>query len=260
MAGFLYMLAGDTRPVDQRNVAEIGLGYAFPDGCQSREVSSSNISGKPGRVIGEPLDMPSGCELGFYADRQKWRAMPRVDDGPELWLGYWIDHLPGPEDLRRDTPIRTHQVKLDDGQFWEVPIIGHRESDVLVPDLPAYMDINDEGRRVRGELLAECQALWEKIAPLADKYFAHELKQGDEPTDDEQWQATVDLLQAVYRVDVFEIVALRLFLEQSDSIGTIWMIATEYEFLLQMIDAAQKKTSTPSAGNGEDLSVGKAAS
>lgn len=262
MAGFLYFWAGGTGELDAENVDErVGLGYAFDGSVASREVhGASHPCGKPGLVIGDPNGQPVGKSLGMYGDQQQWRKMPVVDGGPDLWIGYWIDHKPKPADLRRAVSLRTRGVLLDDGQYWDVPIVCHREDERLLSDLPAYLTFDERGRRIPGETVGEFRSLWDRVSALADKAFAHVLEPDANPavTDDEQWEATVSLLAATHRVGPIELLVLQTFIVASPTFGWVWDVATRYDDLMQALDEVGKKKD-PSAPSGESSSAGSAA-
>lgn len=259
MAGFLYFAAGVPK-VTIANVDQLtGLGYAFAGKLTSNEVTANNPSGKAGWLFADSSLLPDGETLGIYVDRQTWRKMPTAD-GPELWLGYWNDHPPQPDELRRDTRLSTHGVKLDDGRMWHVPIVGHREEKRFASDLPAFLDIDEHGNRVRGKELPEYSGLWEVVADLADRHFAAEMGEGEEPSDGDQWAATVALLQAEYRVGPVELVTMNAFLEKSDRFALVWMIAAAYPLLTEALNSAtQKKSNSAEGGDGGNTSAGEAA-
>lgn len=67
-------------------------------------------------------------ELQLDPTRQTWRIWKRFLDGDTprgtLWVGYWLDRRPGPQDLVRDRLWPTvESSRLGDGNDWLLPVL-----------------------------------------------------------------------------------------------------------------------------------------
>ncbi len=248
MAGFLYFISEDTRPLTPERIRAMGLGYAFTANPENSAVSGKSPNGKSGNVFADSTRQ-NGRRAGYYAEQQTWRKLPHVEGRPELWVGYWNDAKPTPEDLQRGKLLRGPKLTLADGAAWQVPIV--RRFDEAAQrwesELPAYLDYDESGQVVRGQPVDEYTRLWELTAPLADAQFARDA--GEEgatgPTDADVYAAVAALLQANYVVDLPELIALRA-LQESDA-GTICLVACRYEQLMAWIADDQKKTDRSAA-------------
>lgn len=253
MAGFLYFRAGDTRPITRDLIAKYGLGYAFTGGLTNRPTSSTSPSGTPGLVFAD-ASRQEGQDVGYHPDRQTWRKLPRVEGRPELWVGYWNEAKPGPSDLERTPMLRGPKVRLADGNSWQIPIV-RRFDDIEQQwrcELPAYLDVDDSGRVVRGTPRGEYAKLWEITTPLADSRI-----DGGTITDDELFAAIEALLQANYVVGLSELTAIHA-LSDDETLAIICTVATRYDTFVSWLESAKKKNveQTP---NGEIMSVGAVA-
>ena len=246
MPGFLYFRSGSTKPIDADGVRSLGIGHIL-DGnssVETRATNSSSPSGVAGLIFADPARQKYGQPIGYFPEKQTWERYP---DQPDLHIGYWNDGKPEPADLRRDIFLRTHEIKLDDEKYWEIPIVGHLDGEQFQSDLPAYMALDKNGRRVRGKVVAKHNGLWEIVSTLAGKFFETNAE-NEPPTDDEVWNATLALLQSVYVIDAMEMAILEMFLMESERYESIWMVAARYDVLEQWLkDIAKKKESEQQA-------------
>jgi hypothetical protein len=248
MAGFLYFRSGNQRPVTKDVAAKLGLAYAFPAGIQNCQVNANSPSKSQGNVFADPL-RHEGKRIGYFPGDQTWRKMPNVEGRGELWVGYWNDAKPGPADLKRRQLVRGPQIRLADGNAWQIPIV-RRFDDAAQRwecELPSYFDYDDEGKIVKGEPRDEYASLWDATAPLADQLL-------DGNTLDEQaiFQAVEALLQANYVVGLPELMILRT-LADNELIASICMVATRYTTFLEWCEAAKKKSPPEEASGGTSV-------
>jgi hypothetical protein len=110
---FMYFVASTSR------TTPTCLAYAF-DGKQPtvRDIIGAGPGGNPGKLFGAGRWLHDGTGLGYFPDRQTW--IGPTPDG--VWIGYANDAPPKPEELARETQLRGHQVRLADGQQWEIPV------------------------------------------------------------------------------------------------------------------------------------------
>lgn len=240
MAGFRYFISGETRPLDRARVEALGLGYAFTGGIENRSLGPVSPNGLPGTVFAD--DTRQGDKAaGYYPDEQTWRKLPRREGRPELWVGYWNDAKPTPADLIRPRTIRGGvDIILADGNAWKIPVV--RRFDEVEQKwrsaLTTYVDIDEDGKPIKGDPLEEYAHLWDITAPLAEGMFNGE---ATATTDEQVYAAVIALIQANYVVDLPELVAIRA-LANDDTLGLVVMAATRYEQLAEWLGALQKKT------------------
>jgi hypothetical protein len=256
VAGFLYFRSGDPRPIDPKGIERLGLGYAFSGSAECREINSASPSGKPGVVFADPK-RHSGRAAGYHADAQTWRKLPIVEGRPEIWVGYWNDAKPGPEDLERQPMLAADvAIRLADGNSWQVPKV--REFNGVTGDweclLPSLYDYGDNGKLFPAKPLAAYAHLWDVTTPVAMALCFN--GDGAAPVTDEQVQeAAMALLRANYVVDMPELVLLGA-LSTGDLFANIVMGACRGKALLSWIDELQKKSDSPSIPSGSSTSVG----
>lgn len=119
MAGLLYFAKGFRQPVTLELAKQWGLGYAFEESvakCEARhpEHGDGQLFADIKRLNGEPL--------AIDASRQEWTLLaPQDPSRPELYVAYWSDNRPAPEEMSRRRMLPGHDVELGDGQVWSVP-------------------------------------------------------------------------------------------------------------------------------------------
>lgn len=255
----MYFRSGDQRTLTKEGVAKLRLAYAFPAGIQCVQVNSNSPSKSQGLVFADPA-RHEGKRVGYFPDQQTWRKLPTVEGRPELWVGYWNDAKPGPGDLRRRELLRGPQLKLTDGQAWQIPIVRHFDdaSQQWESDLPALLDIDDAGKLIKGTPLKEYSHLWDVTTPLADTQFANDSEiSSREVTEEQVVTAVVALLQANYVVALPELIAIGA-LQEAD-LAMIALASCRYEALIGWLNTIQKKSSVPSTPSGVITSAGEAA-
>lgn len=263
MAGFLYFRSGDQRPVTKEVVSSLELGYAFPAGVQSGQVGNNSPSGKQGVVFADEK-RHQGRRVGYFPSEQTWRKMPNREGRPELWVGFWNDAKPGPEDLVRGNMIPGEvAMTLGDGNRWVIPTLAEFDSEKRDGDctLPAPLDFDDEGNLFTTAPVGEYGELWEAVHPVAvGVCFGGTEPDAEirEPSEKDIRAAAFRLLRTNYVVDMPELVMLGC-LRNDSTFRTIVIASCRGQWLMDAINELSKKNDSPTPENGSDTSDGKAA-
>lgn len=243
MAGFLYHIAGEQRPPAPAKIDAWGLRYAFPDGSPThRAVMSSSPSGKSGSIIADDARQ-SEKDVGYYPDQQTWEKLPAIEGRPELWIGFWNDAPPRPDDLRRSPLIEgIVSYQAGDGCRWIVPTLVELD-DAGAGDciLPATERLRDG--EYRFELLPPMAKLWEIVHPVALGLCGFAAS----PPAADVKAAAIALLAANYVLDRPELAVLGA-LANDDRYERIVMASCRGQWMLEAIRAAgegEKKTDGP---------------
>ncbi len=112
----LYFYETSVHIVTHKKAIELGLGYAF----ETPSIGSVQVGGGPGNKAGVIFSASSASgHIRYKPEQQTWEQYPGKDG---LWLGFWKENRPGPEDLIRRKPKDGHFVELCDGQEWLIPV------------------------------------------------------------------------------------------------------------------------------------------
>jgi len=263
MGGFLYFRSGDTRPIGLDGVTGLGLGYILDDGSsiETRQVNAGSPSGKAGLVFADSSRHDPKHLVGINLAEQVWREMPASGDRAELWIGYWKDSKPVPDDLARPSMLRGPKLKMADGNAWQVPIVRRYDEslDQWESELPAILDYDKQGHIIRGKPLEKYKQLWDITAVLAGEQFERDSGENIEIDDQQVYRAVVALLQANYVVALPELVILEA-LADDDSLSLVALASCRYDQLMKWIEASDQKKSESSPGqDGLTMSDGEAA-
>jgi len=151
----------------------VGLSYAFEDSAAaSNPLLAAGPSGEVGTVLADKRRL-AGQALGYYPSQQTWRQIPQS----ELWVGYYENAQPTPEDLARRKLIPGDLVELADGQQWQIPRVRRR---IIHSALPARMDLDESGSWVYGGLAAAERELFELVTPWVDLILSAAQQQTDQ--------------------------------------------------------------------------------
>lgn len=156
----LYYLPGARSPFGREKLEAAGLGYAVEPG---RLTWVESLRGPEGAPAGVVCADTAGCEearIGLYPERQVWRKAP----GRDWWLGWYRDHVPGPNELRREKQLAGHWVELGDGRKWLAPVARSWAGDVgnvrWVRAVEAAYALDEEGNWAVTGVAAAHEALW----------------------------------------------------------------------------------------------------
>jgi hypothetical protein len=153
---FHYFVEG-AHAIDRQQAAALGLAYAFEKGVDFTHLPGGGPEGRQGIMFAQQDSYPDGRNI-FNAAKQTWIKIPAgvssqlsvfsgaaagsgltASDNPgprsaaarsstgdtpvpaEIWVGYWRDAPPGPEDLARERQIGGHPCRLRDGHDWNIP-------------------------------------------------------------------------------------------------------------------------------------------
>jgi hypothetical protein len=199
-----------------------GLGYAFDKPPASGVCQGNTPSGTVGSVFGDPTRHEDGS-IKMDMEAQVWRKMPRPGQ-QDMFLGYWKESVPEPKDLARANQLTGYMLKLADGNDWLIPVVKiFSESDgTHRSNLPAYLDVDDEGKPVAGSVMPIYAHLEELTAPFAEQMFSDKVDDSSITKEDIDLAART-LLQTNYVVDLIEIAAIHLlsYHEQSHQIVSL---------------------------------------
>jgi hypothetical protein len=162
MNQLLYFVDGLQRVGNWEHARELGLGYAFPEslGVVSADFSGAGPGGTQGCVFGVDSE-----RLGYYPDRQTWLKIPKGSGSHQLYVGFWKNARPGPEDLRVEEPLRGRPVKLRDGNEWTIPIArawsDSEGNEGWYQALPGILTLSETNEWVSGGVEQRYAGLWE---------------------------------------------------------------------------------------------------
>ena len=240
MAGFIYYKPGkrNNNQVTKQEVEGWGLGYAFDDVIESRDVQGTATDNQNGFVFANKRGLGK-CTLGMFPAQQAWRKVI----GSECWVGVFNDFLPKPEDVARKRQLRGYMVDLADGNKWIVPLCREYLEDdpEATCVLPRYLDLDDAGNEIPGQVLGVYQHLWDATEPLAQALMG---EKQDTELDLDDWALAATLLQANYLVDRTELAMLRCFDEVLPP-ASVGLYAIDYPSFIARIE--KKTSSNPTA-------------
>lgn len=261
MAGFLYHRP-DARTITAKQAAAIGLGYAIRDKVAHVEHNANSPSGKAGIVFAD-VSRQGKKTLGYFKDQQTWRKLPNVEGRPELWVGYWNDAKPTPDDLRRPDALRAiGSYTLGENCRWDIPTLTELDGEGRGEcALPGPEDFDDDGNIVSRPPVGEDSDLWDIVHPLALALCG--LPVDREPTHADYRAGAIALLKRNYVVDVPELAQLGALFSDSRYQNVV-MLSCRGQWLLEEIRRAtsegdEKKTESEPAASGSATSAGAAA-
>ena len=224
MNSFLYFI-----PVGSEVTVEKELAYAYDDNYHVGDVTGAGPGdGKPGKII---CDSKSTAKIGYYPGKQIWRRIPKL----EAYVGFYSDFRPTANDL-----VRTNQIPGREYNGFLIPLARQwkSENDSSIR-LPSYVDINDEGELVFGNVVERCKAAYKLSQELYDT--------GGEMTQEYAAQAAIKILGFNYRVSAIECGMLEFL--TIDDCQNIIALFEEWDKLAEL----QKKTrqDTPDSTNGD---------
>ncbi len=208
MAHLLYFWE-DRSTATRDDVTAAGLGYALGDGLSFGECRSTGPGGRGGICLCRTAE-----RFGFYPERQQWRKILN-DKGLGLWVGYWLESPPAPEELERPKLLPGFPVTLLDGETYQIPAAYEwREHDDRLKwseSLPATADIDAKGEWSRGPVRPEYRRLWEIATNTFDVFYG-----GGNPADrtiaaSDLRAVAAEVLAVNYRLTGIEVALLGLF-------------------------------------------------
>lgn len=234
---FLYWVEGQRGILTPKDMAGLGLGYAF-----ERSVSVAEMSGGPTQTHGL-LVSADGVRMAYLPDQQTWRRIPAKHlggrDGKVIYVGMWNDLKPTPAELCRSEQIPGEDVDIQ-GQSWHVPIARSFDG-TPTRLLPSVLDMDDEGNWVCGEVEPRYRKLWDFACEWFDKRLV------GEGTVSRIWSfdAAVQCLTTNYRMGHIETLLLRLLDDQAIASHKILDVLVDAKTTLDFI----KKNQIPDGSN-----------
>ena len=255
MAGFIYCLppAGGTAA---DRVAACGLSYAIRESISARECSEGP-GGTAGLLVADPSTSPI---LKYDPAGQTWARCWRPAGKPTPWIGYSNADPPKPGDLIKPSTLKGHDVELNDGNEWHVPIARSIETisgvRYMVINLPRVMTIDDEGEWAEGDVVAEFAPLWEIAAKWWDHWTlaAKQALAGDGEIDkpvevevvefNPAHEYAVTVLGYNYKIGRDEVAALGMFrLENNVPVSAYAVLNALIDMpAMRVLESAEKKT------------------
>lgn len=106
----------------------------------------------------------------FHPDRQTWRRFEGDAAGSEAWFGWNTKDGPvGPDDLARGDMIAGHEVRLGDGQMWEIPVAVLKDGTSPLPrSLRRVRDGQGRMVGIPGDVLPRYADLWAMAGQVYD--------------------------------------------------------------------------------------------
>ncbi len=227
MSGIMYFIPDGHQGMGHEQFVEIGLGHAFDaPGGRISEPTRVPITGGPGGHNG----ILAACDrrvslIRYKADKQTWQQIPQalLPTDQAVWLGWYTDDPPTPQDLARPAQRDGHSVRLGDDREWMVPLarawVDLGKDSGWMTALPQTLGVDDSGDWVANTVVPQYRDLWD----LACRYWDSVLgapRDDDDPKCivfpfSELNNAAVLALQTNYYIGKAEIAALGLFVTHS---------------------------------------------
>ena len=231
MAGFLYYLPQPlTKEAFQQSRSNV-----FDAGLVARGVEAGP-DGKAGLIVARSGE--NAPRIGYWADRQHWQKVPTAN----WWLGWENGAQPAPADLIRAETFPGHEIELEDGNDWTIPVVRLLTGDSAMPQ---GLGLGPDGKVIQRALAryekitAVAQAIWESLEQQAG---------AQEPGIDVEWDYGIAALAMNYHVGPEEVDALRLL--STPNLGKILLALIDWPTFLELYkEASQKKTAGPSASS-----------
>jgi hypothetical protein len=151
MSEFLY---ATNSPLDEKLRARIldGTGRL----CQ-RQVSNFDQGGSSR----EMWIFSRRPRIEYDPARQKWNESGEFRG---LWVGCWLDDMPGPETLQRERTIAGYNMKLGDGNTWAIPLVRELSGGTRLPQASRM--------NPRGTLISETAAEYRDFEKQINQFWA----------------------------------------------------------------------------------------
>ena len=108
-------------------------------------------------------DKETKINLKYDKNNQRWEHI-YINDEYKYSVGYWIDKIPGPDDLMRSGAINGYSVESTDGNKWTIPLARLLNGDSL---LPQSLKLDSKTK----ELILKPLTKYEKLCGYALEYF-----------------------------------------------------------------------------------------
>ena len=231
MSSFIYFVENHKTPPKLEDMEAWGLLHAF-DGLPPYHAEYNAAPSKEGTSpSGHGYLLTDDARLQplqptIRPDEQVWRKMPPRKGCPTIWVGCYSEKMPSPSSLVRKNPLGGIEIELADKNRWMVPLVQVYDDNVdVVSRLPSHIDLDDEGKVVRGKVIEKHRALASTCESFFDSWSLSAIPAIQEGMDEWSWQyepaevvnQAVTVLGANYRIGLVEVVMLGLFTLGTDS-------------------------------------------
>lgn len=166
MRTFFYFIP-NRQALTPPDAAKLGLAYAFERGidCAQTERGPEGLKG----IVCAQQDSYDDGQLGYHEKQQVWREVPAAPGAESrVFVGYYRDALPGPQDLARKKQLDGWPLELGDDLTWSLPMArSYSERDqggeldlIWYVNLPQRLELAADGRWCATEILARYAPLW----------------------------------------------------------------------------------------------------
>lgn len=169
-----------------------------------------------------------------YDASQRWFRRP---DG--IWFGW--DEPPKAAHLARSMKLRGHNVRLRNGEDWEVPALRLATGET---GLPKVFRLGEDGKTIRA--VAEQYA---QIQEFVSRSWSMVIGESTDLTDDECFDGICAALRLNYRIEPSEVAAMELIADRTELVPCIHALCDLPALmdLLRELEANQKKTASEGA-------------
>lgn len=221
-----------------------GAQTATPDDLQERGVDVLDGASYDSLGTSRGPDGGSGFVI-FPSHFESYPAYQRLDqtwvscrDG-KFWLGWWTGHKPTADDLKKSDIIDGHDVRLEDGNLWTVPLVRRFPTGTA---LPASLLLDSHGKWKAGILPRHAE-----LTDAADRVFESFLLEGDALTYVDMADIAAQALAINYHVDRDELGALGVL--STANVQEILGAMIDLPTIIQLSDERKKKASDSSSLN-----------
>lgn len=225
MSSLIYFIENHKAAPKLEDLEAWGIAYAF-DGLPSYHADCSapisvggNSPGGSGYLLTDDTRLKPYVPA-IRPDEQVWRKMPSRPECPVIWVGYYSKAKPTPDSLLRNEPLGGFEVELADKNRWMVPLVQLYDDNVdPLSQLPCHVDLNNEGKVIRGKVIEKHRELAEACESFFDAWTLSAIPAIQEGLDEWSFeyeptrvvsQATT-VLASNYRLGLVEVIMLGLF-------------------------------------------------
>jgi len=238
MAGFLYYVPESLTIGEFRRSHLTRFGEVLSLATRGVEAGPD---GKSGTIL--VIEREHKPRPGYFAERQEWQQAP----GAAWWVGWERESRPIPVDLQRDEVVAGHEIKLEDGNLWTIPLVR----------LAMGGSALDQRLRLRadGGLIEQPLQRYAAITRLAEQIWQLVRGQADqeEPAIEVEWDHAIQALAMNYYLAAEEVSVLGLLTKKR--IGDILLALIDWPTFTKLLKEMNKKkvpvSGESSTGSGE---------
>lgn len=231
------------KPSSFKDFENMGLGYAFEKGGGFTVVElmpGKGPDGCSGFIVCRSMFSPS-----YKPSEQQWFKHHDLDG---VWFGW--DQKPTPSQLRRPDAIKGHNVKLLDGNQWEIPVARKLARQNV---LPHAADLDEEGKWIQGQVLAKFFKLDFIASDLYDRWAKSKGDTIDLPAD--PLNMLSDIVSFNYFVGSRELAAMQVFQFDADFIWAALRLVIDLPGLDELVKKKVLDISSTQPGEKDSTAV-----